>query len=139
MRSVILASAARILFPLLLLFSVFLLFRGHNEPGGGFVGGLVAATAYCAPRPDRWSRFRAASPAGPARGPHRHRPPRGPREAASSSLAAGRPFMTGLWGETPLPVIGKPGTPVLFDTGVYVTVLGVVLLILLTLQEEDEP
>jgi multicomponent Na+:H+ antiporter subunit B len=46
--------------------------------------------------------------------------------------------MTGLWGETPLPVIGKPGTPVLFDTGVYVTVLGIVLLILLTLQEEDE-
>ena len=35
-------------------------------------------------------------------------------------------------------MIGKPGTPVLFDAGVYVTVLGVVLLILLTLQEEDE-
>ena len=37
-----------------------------------------------------------------------------------------------------LPVVGKPGTPVLFDAGVYLTVLGVVLLILLTLQEEDE-
>ena len=32
--------------PLLLLFSVFLLLRGHNEPGGGFVGGLVAAAAF---------------------------------------------------------------------------------------------
>ena len=32
--------------PLLLLFSIFLLLRGHNEPGGGFVGGLVAAAAF---------------------------------------------------------------------------------------------
>ena len=32
--------------PLLLLFAVFLLLRGHNEPGGGFVGGLVAAAAF---------------------------------------------------------------------------------------------
>ena len=38
--------------------------------------------------------------------------------------------MTGLWGDVSLPVVGKPGTPVLFDAGVYLTVLGVVLLIL---------
>lgn len=137
MRSVILASAARILFPLLLLFSVFLLFRGHNEPGGGFVGGLVAATAYS-----------LVALTGGVEAARRLLPARpevlvgtGLLAALASglfSLAAGSPFMTGLWGETPLPVIGKPGTPVLFDTGVYVTVLGIVLLILLTLQEEDE-
>ena len=137
MRSVILASAARILFPLLLLFSVFLLFRGHNEPGGGFVGGLVAATAYS-----------LLALTGGVESARKLLPARpevligiGLLAALASgllSLAAGRPFMTGLWGETPLPVIGKPGTPVLFDTGVYVTVLGIVLLILLTLQEEDE-
>ena len=46
--------------------------------------------------------------------------------------------MSGLWGGVSLPVVGKPGTPVLFDAGVYLTVVGVVLLILLTLQEEDE-
>ena len=46
MNSPIFRTAARLLMPLLLLFSVFLLLRGHNEPGGGFVGGLVAAAAF---------------------------------------------------------------------------------------------
>ena len=46
MDSLILRSAARLLLPLLLLFSIFLLLRGHNEPGGGFSGGLVAAAAF---------------------------------------------------------------------------------------------
>ncbi|HMN02746.1 MAG TPA: MnhB domain-containing protein, partial [Geobacter anodireducens] len=46
MQSLFLATAVRLLLPLLLLFSLFLLLRGHNEPGGGFVGGLVAAAAF---------------------------------------------------------------------------------------------
>ncbi len=44
--SLILSTATRYLLPLLLLFSLFLLLRGHNEPGGGFVGGLVAVAAF---------------------------------------------------------------------------------------------
>jgi len=44
--SLILSTATRLLLPLLLMFSIFLLLRGHNEPGGGFVGGLVAAAAF---------------------------------------------------------------------------------------------
>ncbi len=137
MRSVILATATRVVFPLLLLFSVFLLFRGHNEPGGGFVGGLVAATAYA-----------LLALTGGVASARRVLPARpevligtGLLAALASGLvglAAGRPFMTGLWGDVSLPVVGKPGTPVLFDAGVYLTVLGVVLLILFTLQEEDE-
>ncbi|HPA51821.1 MAG TPA: Na+/H+ antiporter subunit B [Thermoanaerobaculia bacterium] len=137
MRSLILAAATRVVFPLLLLFSVFLLFRGHNEPGGGFVGGLVAATAYA-----------LLALTGGVAAARRVLPARpevligtGLLAALASGLvglAAGRPFMTGLWGDVSLPVVGKPGTPVLFDAGVYLTVLGVVLLILLTLQEEDE-
>jgi multicomponent Na+:H+ antiporter subunit B len=136
-RSLILAAATRVVFPLLLLFSVFLLFRGHNEPGGGFVGGLVAATAYA-----------LLALTGGVAAARRVLPARpevligtGLLAALASGLvglAAGRPFMTGLWGDVSLPVVGKPGTPVLFDAGVYLTVLGVVLLILLTLQEEDE-
>ena len=46
MRGLILPTAATWLMPVLLLFSVFLLLRGHNEPGGGFAGGLVAAAAF---------------------------------------------------------------------------------------------
>ena len=137
MRSVILSAASRLLFLLLLLFSLFLLFRGHNDPGGGFVGGLVAATAYA-----------LLSLTGGVASARRVLPAR-PETFAGIGfffvfvsgllpLAAGRPFMTGLWADLALPVAGKPGTPVLFDTGVYVTVLGIVLLILFTLQEEDE-
>jgi ABC-type multidrug transport system permease subunit len=46
MTSLILQTAARSLVAVLLLFSVFLLLRGHDEPGGGFIGGLVAAAAF---------------------------------------------------------------------------------------------
>src|SRR3954471_7471749 len=46
MSSLILRTATRVLMPLLMLFALFLLLRGHNEPGGGFVGGLVVAAAF---------------------------------------------------------------------------------------------
>jgi multicomponent Na+:H+ antiporter subunit A len=44
--STIFASAVRLLFALTLVFSLFLLFSGHNAPGGGFIGGLVAGAAF---------------------------------------------------------------------------------------------
>ena len=46
MTSLILQTATRVLMPLLLLFAAFLLWRGHNQPGGGFVGGLVVASSF---------------------------------------------------------------------------------------------
>ena len=46
MKSLILSTATRILMPLILPLSVFVFYRGHNEPGGGFIGGLLAATAF---------------------------------------------------------------------------------------------
>ena len=45
--SIILQAAVRVLLPLLLLYAVFLLLRGHNDPGGGFVAGLVLNNAGC--------------------------------------------------------------------------------------------
>ena len=45
MGSLILTRAIRLILPLMLLFSVFILLRGHNEPGGGFIGGFVRAPA----------------------------------------------------------------------------------------------
>jgi multicomponent Na+:H+ antiporter subunit A len=46
MFSLILSTTARAIMPLTLVFSIYLLMRGHNAPGGGFVGGLVAAVAF---------------------------------------------------------------------------------------------
>ena len=44
--SVIFSTMSRLFFVLMLVASVYMLFRGHNEPGGGFIGGLFAALAF---------------------------------------------------------------------------------------------
>ena len=46
MNSLILRTAARLLISLTLLFSIYVLLRGHNEPGGGFIGGLLAVSGF---------------------------------------------------------------------------------------------
>lgn len=134
-RSLILSSAVRVLLPLLLLFSLFLLLRGHNEPGGGFVGGLVAASGFAL--------YSLAHGASTARRKMYIEPHTlvgaGLLTALGSgcfSLIAGRPFMTGLWAGQGLPVLDKAGTPLLFDAGVYLVVMGMALLIIFSLMEE---
>jgi len=135
MRSLILSTATRYLLPLLLLFSIFLLVRGHNEPGGGFVGGLVAAAAF--------------SLVAISFGLHSARRMLGVRPnsllgvgllvAAGAGLLPmliGRPYMTGMWIPIELPAIGKIGTPFLFDTGVYLVVIGMVLTVVFELAED---
>ena len=135
MRSLILSTAMQLLLPLMLLFSLFLLFRGHNEPGGGFVGGLVASAGFTlyalAFGKDRARRLLHIDP--------RRLIGVGLLVAAGSGLVAffgGEPFMTGIWGGVSIPVIGKFGTPIVFDAGVYLTVVGVTLLIVYSLLEE---
>ena len=135
MISLILCAATRYLLPLLLLLSVYLLLRGHNAPGGGFIGGLVASAAFAlyaiAHSPEKarlivglepraliaWGLLTALA-------------------SAALSLFGGRPFMTSLWLDRSLPAIGKVGTPLLFDTGVYLVVVGVNLMIVLSLMED---
>ena len=136
MTSIILSTATRYMLPLMLLFSVFLLLRGHNEPGGGFVGGLVAAAAFSlyafafgVERARQALRVDSRTLIGV-----------GLLIAVSSGLVALltlQPFMTGVWGDNPLPVVGKVGTPVLFDVGVYFVVIGVTLTIIFSLAESD--
>jgi multicomponent Na+:H+ antiporter subunit B len=46
MNSVVLSATARLFFWLMLVVSLYILYRGHNEPGGGFVGGLMAAAGF---------------------------------------------------------------------------------------------
>jgi multicomponent Na+:H+ antiporter subunit B len=134
MPSLLLQTAARYLLPLLLLFSFFLLLRGHHEPGGGFVGGLVAAAAFTiyaiafdVPTTRRALGIELHTLVG-----------LGLFVAAGSGLLGllqQTPFMSGVWLQQALPVLGKVGTPVIFDAGVYLVVIGVTLLILFSLME----
>lgn len=136
MPSLILRTSTRFLLTLLLLFAVFLLLRGHNEPGGGFVGGLFGAIAFVlyalAYSP---AEARAALMVDP-----RSLVGTGLLTSAASGalpLLLGLPFMTGLWYDlhTPLGEVHL-GTPVFFDIGVFLVVLGVTLTIILALIED---
>lgn len=137
MRSLILTTATRYLLPLMLLFSVFILVRGHHDPGGGFIGGLVASAAFAL--------YGFAYGITEARRVLRFEPLKligvGLTTAVASGLAApilrNQNFMTSIWGEQKIPGIGTLGTPFFFDVGVYITVIGVTLLIILTVAEED--
>lgn len=135
MESTILRIASRFIMPLQLILAVYLLLRGHNEPGGGFIGGLVAASAivlhaYARGAASARRRLRFAPETWMAAGL---------LAALASGLPAivsGRPFMTALWGATlPLPIVGgvKLGTPLLFDVGVFLLVFGVTTGIFLSL------
>ncbi|MCB0169307.1 MAG: Na+/H+ antiporter subunit B [Anaerolineae bacterium] len=133
--SVILSTAIRYMLPLMLIFSIFILLRGHHEPGGGFIGGLVAAAAFAL--------YSFTNSLTEVRQALRVEPRTligvGLLVAVSSaslSLFKGLPFMTGLWYSETLPVLGKIGTPVIFDMGVYIVVVGVTLLIIFSLIEE---
>lgn len=135
--SIILATAAKYIIPTLLIFSFFLLLRGHYEPGGGFLGGLVAASAYAlhliANGIDEAKKFLKFDPLMIIS--------TGLLLALLSgliSLAFGEIFMTGLWIDKKFPVIGKLGTPLLFDIGVFFVVLGITTQIIFSLAEKEE-
>lgn len=135
MTSLILRTATRYLLPLLLLLSIYLLLRGHNEPGGGFVGGLVASSAYAL----HMIAFGMESGRKILKVDPRQLIAVGLLTACLSAAGAwfqGSPFMTGLWLDQTLPVIGKVGTPFVFDIGVYFVVIGVTLMILFTVAED---
>lgn len=135
MTSSILQTAARLLMPLLQLFAVFLLLRGHNQPGGGFVAGLVVSSSLVLYAiPFGVAAARRALQVGPSilLGI-------GLLVAFASGLpgvVSGRPFMSAIWtkvwtGAAAVDV----GTPLVFDVGVCTAVVGVVLTIVFTLAE----
>jgi multicomponent Na+:H+ antiporter subunit B len=134
MKIILLKTAANYLLPLLLLFSVFILLRGHYEPGGGFVGGLIASIAFIL--------HSLANGLENTKALLKYSPfyfiPFGLSIAILSGLAPmliGEPFMTVLWFDNPLPVIGLVGSALFFDIGVYLVVIGVTLTILFTISE----
>lgn len=139
MNSLLLRSGARIVVPIVYFLSVFLFLRGHNEPGGGFVGGLMAALAVVL--------HALAYGNEPALKMMRVAPVRlmaaGLLIAGLSGLPSlfnGNPFMTGIWGGSVwLPLVGKLkiGTVFFFDLGVFVLVYGALTKVVLTLLETD--
>ena len=137
MNSVILRTATRGLMPALVLFSMVLLLGGHNAPGGGFVGGLVAASAFAL----HAIAFGISSARAILRVEPRTLLASGLLISLASGLvplARGQAFMTGTWTDVRIPGLGPIaiGTPVVFDLGVYLLVIGVTLMILFPLAEE---
>ena len=138
MSSLILRTAARYLIPLLLLFSILTLLRGHNLPGGGFVGGLLAATAFAL--------YVFAWDAAAARRAIRADPHlligTGLLIALLSGFVGmfgGKSYLTGTWGYLGFSEHKQAlGTPIFFDIAVYLVVIGASLMIILSLTEQEE-
>jgi len=134
-QPLMLRVAARVVLPLALVVSVYIFWRGHNLPGGGFIAGLVTAVAlvlqYMAlgqERAEALLRGRAGrrftvwvgSGLGIA------------LLTGMGAFAFGRPFLTSAYGHPHVPVLGELplASAALFDLGVYITVVGSTLLML---------
>ncbi len=136
MRTLIFRTAAPYITALMLLFSVFVLLRGHNEPGGGFIGGLIAASAFAI--------HGIAFGVVPVRRALHFHPMAvsgfGLFLAAMSgflSLAFEVPFLTGLWWSIP-GVNVDVSTVMAFDIGVYLVVVGSITSIALALEGPED-
>jgi multicomponent Na+:H+ antiporter subunit B len=139
-RLVILEVVARPLYAIILAASVWVLFTGHNEPGGGFIGGLVAVSATVLWAVAHGSR--AAERRLPLRDAVRLAAV-GVSLAAASGLYAllnGQAFLTHAWGSLPLGFTSiKVSTVMIFDLGVYLCVWGGLAGYSLGLLGLDEP
>ena len=137
MRTLIFRTVAPFLSSLMILFSVFVLLRGHNEPGGGFIGGLIAASALAI--------YGIAFVVSPVRRAIRFHPMAlagfGLLLAAIAgilSIFSHVPFLTGLW--TYPKIFGVEvalSTPMMFDIGVYFVVFGSITSTALALEERE--
>lgn len=137
MRTVIFRTVAPYLASLMVLFSIFVLLRGHNEPGGGFIGGLIAASAFaiygiaCGVAPVRRAIYfhpMAISAFGLFLS----------GMAGVLSMFVAKPYMSGLWAS--IHFFGTwidLSSVLMFDIGVYLVVVGAITSIALALEERD--
>lgn len=138
MSTIIFRTIAPLIVAIMLVFSFYVCLRGHNEPGGGFIGGLIAAAAVevlglamGVPQTREALRFDPLAVAGV-----------GVLLAAVSGLASmfiAAPFMTSIWfyldvGDTVIPL----STPLFFDLGVYLTVFGSLVAVGLALESDRD-
>lgn len=138
MNTLIFRTIAPLLVSAMAVFAIFILLRGHNAPGGGFIAGLIAASAIAiygmASGPAHVRRALRVDPIALAGG--------GLFVALSAGLAslfANAPFLTGLW--TFVPFEGGEiafSSPALFDFGVFLVVFGTISAAALALEEAGE-
>ncbi|KFA94433.1 MnhB domain-containing protein [Archangium violaceum] len=139
MNPVVLRTVARMMMPVLLLLSLVMLVRGHNAPGGGFVGGMLAVSAY-------FLYFMGSDVKTVQRLVRVH-----PvilmavgllviMGSGTLPMLLGRPFLTGLWTRVAGPWGSEIdlGTPLLFDLGVYLVVFGTALSFILSMEKGSE-
>ena len=138
MQTLIFRTIAPFLCALMILFSIFVCLRGHNEPGGGFIGGLIAASAFAV-----YGIAYGVSAVRKAIIVH-------PMAVAGFgllcgtltglvSLFLGQPFFTGQW--IFFDIFGAKlalSTPMFFDIGVYCVVVGSITSIALALEEDGD-
>ena len=137
-RSVVLTATVNGITPILLLFSIFLTLRGHNAPGGGFSGGLVMGSAVIL-------RFLASGPAGIRSLRIDPIALMGGGLALAvgvglTSLVVDESFLESAIWKTKLAVVGeiKIVSSSLFDIGVHILVVGVVMAVLVAFAEADD-
>lgn len=123
MRSILLETTARLVYPLIMVFALFMFFRGHDQPGGGFIGGLLASAGIILTY--------MAFGFNPYVKPIDYR-----LVAATGLLCAmaagivpmfvGKPFLSSMFGQVTAPLIGTldVSTVLLFDFGVFLVVIG---------------
>lgn len=139
-RVVILESIAGPLYVAILLASLWVLLRGHNEPGGGFIGGLLAVSASVL-----WAvaHGRAAAISRLPYGTPLNLTIVGIGFGLFSGVPAlllGLPYLTHLWGYIPLGFTElKVSTVIIFDLGVYLAVWGGLAGYAIELLGMDEP
>lgn len=134
LHPVIMASFSQLLLPLALVVAIFVLLRGHNLPGGGFIAGLVTAVAlilqYLA-NGVAWTQTRLSHRLNPLVGI-------GLALATATGLASwlfGFPFLTSTFTHVHWPLVGEfeLASAMVFDIGVYLVVVGVTVGILIRL------
>lgn len=121
MVTIIIHTTLKFISPIIFVYSVYMLLRGHNEPGGGFVGGLLFSMAtilwlMCYPN----ARIRKFLLRGFA-------PMMGSLLLYMLAVSVvpmffGKPILTGLWSDVWAPIAGKFSSVLLFDIGVYLIV-----------------
>ncbi|SDC18164.1 multicomponent Na+:H+ antiporter subunit A [Paenibacillus sp. UNCCL117] len=138
-NDVILRTISRVAVFIILTFSLYLFFAGHNQPGGGFIGALMTAAALILLAISHGAAaIRSIIPLD-----FRRMTAIGLLIAVltgAGSFLFREPFLTHAFGYFELPLLGKTelATAVLFDLGVYLTVIGITMTIIFTIGSDKD-